>query len=100
MIVKQEKQLLMPHNLLLPLVTVNRLQHVEGSARKIQPLPVDIVKVRSPDNSRLLNHSASSNTIPYPLENTHDFAVARRQELPNRALTEPVDMKHPRRSRQ
>src|SRR6266853_6513954 len=30
MIVQQKKQLFMPHNLLLPLVTVNRLKHVEG----------------------------------------------------------------------
>src|SRR5260370_6263262 len=48
MIVKQDKELLMPHHLLLPLVTINRLELVEDGARKLQPLPINVLKVRRP----------------------------------------------------
>src|SRR5271156_5143298 len=97
---EQQKELLMPHHLLLPLCAINRLQNIEGSARKGQTLPVDVLKVWRPSDRRLLTQRPPTNPIDDPLENTHVLAISRPQKLPIRPLPEPVHMKHPRRSRQ
>src|ERR1700677_1083817 len=100
MVVESQEELFVLHHLLLPLRPVYRLQLVEGRARKIEPLPVDVVKVRSPPDRRLLAHGAAADTVDDPLENTHVFAVSRPQEAAIGTLAEPVDMEDPRRRRE
>src|SRR6266550_8330716 len=73
MVVKQNEELLVAHDLPLPLVAVHNLELVEGRTRELEPLPIDVLKVRSPANRRLLAHRAATHTIHNPLQNPHVF---------------------------
>src|SRR5438552_15162356 len=77
MVMKQDEQLLVAHHLELPLVAVNRLKLIKSSAKEVEPLPVDVLKVRCPADGRLLAHGAAAHTVDDPLQNTHVLAIAR-----------------------
>src|ERR1700733_10357567 len=73
MVMQQKKQLLMPHNLFLPLLPVHSLQLIERSPRKIQALPINVLKMRSPPNLRLFPQS----TPPHPFgPSSHETPAA------------------------
>ena len=91
-----EEELFVAHDLLLPLGAVYLLEHVEGGARKVEALPVDVFEVRSPADRRLLAEGAATDTVDDPLEDAHVFAVAGPEELAVIALAEPVDVEDAR----
>src|ERR1700722_10632092 len=96
MVVEGEEEFFVAHDLLLPLGAVYLLEHIEGGARKVETVPVDVFEVRSPADRRLLAEGAATDTVDDPLEDAHVFAVAGPEEFAVIALAEPVDVEDAR----
>src|SRR6185437_10665086 len=80
-----------------PLGAINLLQLIEGLSGEIETLPVNVLKVRSPADGRLLAQGAAMDTVDDPLEHAHVLAEAGPEEFTLLVLAEPVDVEDTRR---
>src|SRR6185312_827280 len=96
-VMEEEEEGLVIHDLMTPLGTVDLLELVEGFAGEVEAFPVDVVVVGGPADGRLLADGAAADTVDDPLEDAHIFAVAGPEEfawlsIDLRAAAEPVDV--------
>src|SRR5271165_1454438 len=92
MIVETDEELFVPENLLFPLRAIDGLEEVEFLARKVEALPMDIVKVRGPADRSFFALRVAAHAVHDPLQNAHILRIARPEEFPVAILSEPVDM--------
>ena len=100
MVVEGEEELFVAHDLLFPLRAVDGLEGVEGFAREVEALPVDVVEVRGPANGGFFAERAAADTVDDPLEDAHVFAVAGPEEAAVGGFAEPVDVEDAGRGRE
>src|ERR1035441_8436329 len=92
MIVQREEELLVAHDLVLPLRAVHRLQLFKGRLGEFQSFPMHVLVERSPADWRFLAQCSSANSIHNPPEHTHVFRISGPEEFPVLILAKPVDV--------
>ena len=63
---EEEEELLVTHDLVLPLLAVDLLEGVEGGAGEIEAIPVDVFEVGCPADGRFLSTDAAAHTVDDP----------------------------------
>src|ERR1700738_3122692 len=75
-VVEEEEEFLVAHDLLLPLGAVDGLEGVPGRAREVEAIPIDVFEVGGPADGGFFALGAAADAVDDTLEAAHFFPVS------------------------